>query len=99
MHLGNGASVVAIQDGVCIDTSMGMTPTEGLVMGTRCGDVDPSLHFYLTRSLGMRIDEIETMLNHDRYHLVGDVVDRVPKPGYKAAYLKQFVRDKLIEHK
>jgi len=65
VHLGNGASAAAIQDGICIDTSMGMTPTEGLVMGTRCGDLDPSLHFYLTRSLGMSIDEIESMLNHD----------------------------------
>ena len=65
VHLGNGASMAAIQDGICIDTSMGMTPTEGLVMGTRCGDVDPSLHFYLTKSLGMSIDEIESMLNHD----------------------------------
>jgi acetate kinase len=65
VHLGNGASAAAIQDGICIDTSMGMTPTEGLVMGTRCGDLDPSLHFYLTRSLGMSIDEVESMLNHD----------------------------------
>ena len=65
LHLGNGASAAAIRDGICIDTSMGMTPLEGLIMGTRCGDLDPSMHFYLARSLGMDLDEIESMLNHD----------------------------------
>ncbi|NNJ93313.1 MAG: acetate kinase [Halobacteria archaeon] len=64
VHLGNGASASAIDKGLCIDTSMGMTPTEGLVMGSRCGDLDPSLHFYLARTAGMGIDEIETMLNN-----------------------------------
>jgi len=65
LHLGNGASAAAIQDGICIDTSMGMTPLAGLVMGTRCGDLDPSVHFYLARALGMTLDEIESLLNHD----------------------------------
>jgi acetate kinase len=65
LHLGNGASAAAIQHGICIDTSMGMTPLEGLIMGTRCGDLDPSVHFYLARTLNMGIDEIETLLNHD----------------------------------
>ena len=65
LHLGNGASAAAIRDGICIDTSMGMTPLEGLVMGTRCGDLDPSVHFYLSRTLGMDFNEIETLLNHD----------------------------------
>lgn len=64
LHLGNGASVAAIRGGKCIDTSMGMTPLEGLIMGTRCGDLDPSVHFYLTRELGMDISQIETLLNH-----------------------------------
>lgn len=63
LHLGNGASAAAIRDGVCIDTSMGMTPLEGLIMGTRCGDLDPSVHFYLARTLGMDLNEIETLLN------------------------------------
>ena len=62
VHLGNGASMSAIDRGVCIDTSMGMTPTEGLVMGTRCGDLDPALHFYLARNAGMALGDIETML-------------------------------------
>ena len=65
LHLGNGASAAAIRDGICIDTSMGMTPLEGLIMGTRCGDLDPSVHFYLARTLGMDLDEIEILLNHD----------------------------------
>jgi len=65
LHLGNGASVAAIRGGNCIDTSMGMTPLEGLIMGTRCGDLDPSVHFYLARTLGMDINQIETLLNHD----------------------------------
>jgi acetate kinase len=65
LHLGNGASVAAIKEGTCIDTSMGMTPLEGLIMGTRCGDLDPSVHFYLSKTVGMSLDEIETLLNHD----------------------------------
>ena len=64
LHLGNGASAASIRDGICIDTSMGMTPLEGLVMGTRCGDLDPSVHFYLARTLNMSLDEIEILLNH-----------------------------------
>lgn len=65
LHLGNGASAAAIRDGICIDTSMGMTPLAGLVMGTRCGDLDPSVHFYLARTLDMTLSEIESLLNHD----------------------------------
>lgn len=65
LHLGNGASVAAIRGGNCIDTSMGMTPLEGLIMGTRCGDLDPSVHFYLARTLGMELNDIESLLNHD----------------------------------
>ena len=64
LHLGNGASAAAIKAGTCIDTSMGLTPLEGLIMGTRCGDLDPSVHFYLNRKLGLNFNEIETLLNH-----------------------------------
>lgn len=63
LHLGNGTSAAAIRYGSCIDTSMGMTPLEGLVMGTRCGNIDPALPFYLSRNSDMDLDEIETMLN------------------------------------
>jgi len=65
LHLGNGASAAAIRDGRCIDTSMGMTPLEGLIMGTRCGDLDPSVPLYLARTMGMSTDDIEDLLNHD----------------------------------
>ncbi|MEI7545117.1 MAG: acetate kinase [Mycobacteriaceae bacterium] len=65
LHLGNGASASAIAGGRPVDTSMGMTPMEGLVMGTRSGDLDPGVITYLWRSAGMSIDEIETMLNRN----------------------------------
>ena len=63
LHLGNGASASAIVGGRPIDTSMGMTPMEGLVMGTRSGDVDPGIVFYLERTAGMSSAEVENMLN------------------------------------
>jgi acetate kinase len=63
LHLGNGASACAISRGCSVDTSMGMTPLEGLVMGTRCGDLDPALVFYLARQTGMDLEAIETMFN------------------------------------
>ncbi|WP_367670732.1 acetate kinase [Sodalis-like secondary symbiont of Drepanosiphum platanoidis] len=61
-HLGNGGSISAIKNGICIDTSMGLTPLEGLVMGTRSGDIDPSIIFYLNKKLNMSINEIEILL-------------------------------------
>lgn len=63
LHLGNGASASAVQGGRCIDTSMGLTPLEGLVMGTRSGDIDPAVTFHLRRVAGMTWDEIDTLLN------------------------------------
>jgi acetate kinase len=65
LHLGNGASAAAIKDGQCIDTSMGMTPLEGLIMGTRCGDIDPAIIFYLKRKTGLTRDAVESLLNKD----------------------------------
>jgi acetate kinase len=62
-HLGNGSSTCAIWDGKSVDTSMGLTPLEGLVMGTRSGDVDPSLHSFLAKNLGWDIYKIDKMLN------------------------------------
>lgn len=64
-HLGNGASICAIDRGKSVDTSMGMTPIEGLVMGTRSGDVDPGIFNYLNRVLGLSIAEIENTLYHN----------------------------------
>jgi acetate kinase len=64
LHLGNGDSASAIAGGRPVETSMGLTPLEGLVMGTRSGDVDPGVISYLSRRANMRVDEIESMLNH-----------------------------------
>ncbi|AZI57103.1 acetate kinase [Nakamurella antarctica] len=63
LHLGNGASVAAIRGGAPVETSMGMTPLEGLVMGTRSGDIDAGVIFHLHRVAGMSVDQIDTALN------------------------------------
>ncbi|WP_405588148.1 acetate kinase [Streptomyces sp. NBC_01190] len=63
LHLGNGASASAVRGGVCVDTSMGLTPLEGLVMGTRSGDLDPAVVFHLARVAGLDIDAIDSLLN------------------------------------
>ncbi|GAA1704585.1 acetate kinase [Streptomyces yatensis] len=63
LHLGNGASASAVRGGVCVETSMGLTPLEGLVMGTRSGDIDPAAIFHLSRVGGMSTDAIDTLLN------------------------------------
>ncbi|MCD4667847.1 MAG: acetate kinase [Sulfurimonas sp.] len=63
LHLGNGASACAIQKGISIDTSMGFTPLEGLVMGTRSGDIDPAILIYLQKELGLSVDEVDKILN------------------------------------
>jgi acetate kinase len=62
-HIGNGASITAIEGGKSIDTSMGFTPLEGLVMGTRCGDLDPAIPLYLQRQFKLTIDEVDEILN------------------------------------
>ncbi|MCL1814589.1 MAG: acetate kinase [Treponema sp.] len=77
-HLGNGASVNAVKDGCSFDTSMGITPLEGLVMGTRSGDVDPALPFYIMRKTGMDAAEIESALNKKSglLGITGEFTDR-----------------------
>lgn len=87
-HLGNGSSIAAIQNGRSIDTSMGMTPLEGLVMGTRCGDIDPALPAFLCKQLNMTIEEVDRMLNKKSglFGLCGDsdlraIQDRVRTTG------------------
>lgn len=90
LHLGNGASASAIAGGRPVDTSMGLTPLEGLVMGTRSGDLDPAVVFHLCRVGGMSIDDVDDLLNHrsgllgltgvkdmrDVHRLAGDGDDR-----------------------
>jgi acetate kinase len=63
LHLGNGASATAVRGGRSVETSMGLTPLEGLVMGTRSGDIDPAVVFHLQRVAGMSTDEIDVLLN------------------------------------
>jgi acetate kinase len=63
-HLGNGSSLCALRDGVSIDTTMGLTPTGGIPMGTRCGDLDPGVFLYLLRTEKLDADQLEDMLNH-----------------------------------
>ncbi|HPE93717.1 MAG: acetate kinase [Sphaerochaeta sp.] len=62
-HIGNGASVCAVKNGICIDTSMGLTPLEGLVMGSRSGDIDPAIIPYMMDNTGMSAKEMDTTLN------------------------------------
>ena len=82
LHLGNGCSACAIDGGVSIDTSMGMTPLEGLVMGTRCGDIDPSVVEFLCEVEGYSMNEVDTLLNRNSgllglSGLTGDMRDLV----------------------
>ena len=62
-HIGNGASVSAVKNGICVDTSMGLTPLEGLVMGTRSGDMDPAIMPYIMNNTGITAGEMDTALN------------------------------------
>jgi acetate kinase len=63
LHLGNGASASAVRGGVCVETSMGLTPLEGLVMGTRSGDLDPAVVFHLVRTAGFAVEDVDALLN------------------------------------
>lgn len=64
-HLGNGSSISAVRDGKCVDTSMGLTPLSGVVMGTRCGDIDPAISNYLAERTGKTVAEIDKMFNSE----------------------------------
>ncbi len=64
-HLGNGASITAIDGGKCINTSMGLTPLAGVMMGTRCGDIDPAIIGYIMKKTGMSIEEVDHVLNKE----------------------------------
>ncbi len=63
LHLGNGSSITAVKNGKSMDTSMGLTPLAGVIMGTRCGDIDPAIIFYLARESGLSTDQLDDMLN------------------------------------
>ncbi|GAA7769886.1 hypothetical protein JP0171_09030 [Helicobacter pylori] len=65
LHLGNGSSTTAIQNGKSVDTSMGLTPLEGLIMGTRCGDIDPTVVEYIVQCANKSLEEVMKILNHE----------------------------------
>ncbi|MBK1693812.1 acetate kinase [Chromatium weissei] len=93
LHLGNGASACAIRHGRCVDTSMGLTPLEGLVMGTRCGDIDPAVAIYALKNLGLDAEGIDQLLNRQSGLLgicgVNDMreIDRLAAAGDERAEL------------
>ncbi|GHV69710.1 acetate kinase [Spirochaetia bacterium] len=103
-HLGNGASVNAVKDGCSFDTSMGITPLEGLVMGTRSGDLDPALPFYVMRKTGMSAAEIENALNKKSglLGLTGSLTDRrdiqaAAVKGDKKALQAQYIEAQRVK--
>ena len=63
IHLGNGCSMSAVRNGICVDTSMGLGPMNGLIMGTRTGDIDQSVIFHLVNQLGYSLNDVNTILN------------------------------------
>ncbi len=87
-HLGNGCSITAVKGGRSIDTSMGLTPLEGLVMGTRCGDLDPAIVIHLMEQKGLSLDQIKTILNKKsgllgltggKYSDVRDIIEAIDR--------------------
>ena len=103
-HLGNGASINAVKDGCSFDTSMGITPLEGLVMGTRAGDMDPALAFYVMRKTGMKAEEIENAFNKKSglLGLTGKFTDRrdiqaAAVEGDKQALLAQRIEAQRVK--
>jgi len=98
-HIGNGASINAVKDGLSFDTSMGITPLEGLVMGTRSGDLDPALPFYVMRKTGMNAAEMESVLNKKSglLGLTGKLTDRRDIQAAAVAGDKVALRAQYIE--
>jgi acetate kinase len=64
-HLGNGCSLAAIKNGICIDTTMGFSPLEGLMMGTRCGSIDPQIPLYMIQEYGLEVENVKQILNQE----------------------------------
>lgn len=105
-HLGNGASVAAIKNGKSINTSMGLTPLEGLMMGTRSGDIDPAITFYLAKQLNISFNEVENILNK-KSGLLGlsgvssdmrIVYEEVKKGNKKANMAFEIYIDKIVKY-
>jgi acetate kinase len=95
-HLGNGSSINAVKNGCSFDTSMGITPLEGLIMGTRSGDADPAMPFYVMRKTGMNAGEIEAALNK-KSGLLGITGQYTDRRDIQSAVLNGDVRAKLAQ--
>jgi len=104
-HLGNGASVCAIAGGKSVDTSMGFTPLEGLVMGTRCGDIDPAILPFIGKIKNMSVDELDTLVNK-KSGLLGicgfndfrDIEEQMKKGSHRAKLAHDMFCYKLIKY-
>lgn len=105
-HIGSGASVSAIRDGVCIDTSMGLTPNAGLIMGTRCGDVDTSVVTYMMQKKNLSPKEMDTILNKQS-GLLGisgvsndsrDIEDGINKGNERCVLAQKMYVGKIIDY-
>jgi len=105
-HIGNGASISAIKDGDCINTSMGLTPNAGLMMGTRCGDMDATVVTYMMEQLGCTAEEMDTILNKQS-GLLGisgissdsrDIEDGMKIGNYRCKLAQQMFTRRIIDH-
>jgi acetate kinase len=96
MHVGNGVSIAAVKKGICIDTSMGLTPLEGAIMGTRCGDIDPAIILFMIEKEGFYAHQLDMILNK-KSGLLGITgkyldrrdIDRLAQSGDERAKLAQ----------
>ncbi len=105
-HIGNGASISAINEGVCVNTSMGLTPNAGLMMGSRCGDMDATVVTYMMRELECSPDEMDTILNKQS-GLLGisgissdsrDIEDGIKIGNQRCALAQKMFANKIIDH-
>ena len=105
-HIGSGASVSAIKDGICIDTSMGLTPNAGLIMGTRCGDIDTSILTYMMQKANITPKEMDTILNK-KSGLLGisgvsndsrDIEDGIKKGNERCILAQKMYVEKIIDY-
>ncbi|WKX02598.1 acetate/propionate family kinase [Candidatus Mycoplasma mahonii] len=106
LHIGNGASICAIKDSRSIDTSMGMSPLAGIMMGTRSGDIDPSIHAYVYKQKGIKPEEFERILNKDS-GLKGvssisqdmrDILEEIEKGNKQAIFTLDLYCQKIIDY-
>jgi len=105
-HIGNGASISAIKEGVCINTSMGLTPNSGLMMGSRCGDMDATVITYMMRELECTPEEMDTILNKQSGMLgisgvssdSRDIEDGIKIGNQRCALAQKMFVNKIIDH-